>query len=179
MNVEQIFEHANLHMRDKLKHFGCQAQKVIKYICAKLRKYRGDFFESNRTIAEACEVSVRTVQNAIKRAEQLEIFVVSERTESTFNGKMRRTSNLIQLLPHKAAEIARKVVATARKVASVVRSVTRQPKQRQRHAKPVREEMKPDWLGKEQVDPLMDAETGAEIAALQARLRDKYRKLQT
>lgn len=170
--VDEIFEHSNAHMRDKLKHFGCQSANVIKYVCAKLRKYRGEFFESNKTIAKACGVSVRTVQNAIKRAEQLEIFVVSERTESTFNEKMRRTSNLIQLLPYKTAEIVRKVVSVARKVSSMMRAAgaKKQPKA-QRY---VREEIVPEWIGKKQSKPEVDTDDRARFGALQARLRTKY-----
>ncbi|WP_198286492.1 helix-turn-helix domain-containing protein [Bacillus sp. AP8] len=157
-------------MRDKLRYFGCQSAKVIKYICAKLRKYRGEFFESNKTIAEACEVSVRTVQNAIKRAEKLEIFVVSERTELTFNDKMRRTSNLIHLLPYQAKEVVRKVVSVARKVGSVLRNKTTKSANRRF----VRTEPVPDWLGKEQSNPKLSEEDKAQIADLKALLRDRY-----
>lgn len=119
-DTKSIFEQGNLHMKDKLRHFGGQGSTVIKYIISKLRKYHGEFFESNKTIAEACSCSVRTVQNAIKRAEQLEIFIVSSRSEETFSGKMRQTSNKIQLLAYESVVVVKNIVETVRTVASKV-----------------------------------------------------------
>lgn len=120
LSTEDIFEQGNLHMANKLKHFGSQGQEVVKYIISKLRKYQGEFFECNKTIADNVGCSVRTVQNAIKRAEQLEIFVVSTRKEETLNGKMRQTSNKIQLLSYEVMEVVKEVVEEVRNVASKV-----------------------------------------------------------
>lgn len=149
-DVESIFEQGNLHMKNKLCHFGSQGQTVIKYIISKLRKYRGEFFESNSTIAEAIGCSVRTVQNAIKRAEQLEIFIVSSRTEMTFNDKFRQTSNKIQLLSYEVVEVVKEIVETIRTVTSkVVKKVKKvaekYPKQQPQKA-PIRTEIIPSWM---------------------------------
>lgn len=186
--VQQIWEQGNKHMQHKLKYFGTQSQKVIKYIISKLRKYKGDFFESNKTISEACEVSVRTVQLAIKRAEQLSIFLVSERTELTINGKFRRTSNRIQLLSYHAVEVVKEVVEKVRNtVSKVVKKVVKPNKQRPSNDAPrqtqkrfTRVEIVPDWLGKEYVPPVHTEEKRlafeADAAALRAKLREKYGK---
>ncbi|MBZ9536669.1 helix-turn-helix domain-containing protein [Cytobacillus oceanisediminis] len=121
-DTQAIFEQGNLQMKFKLKFFGKSSQLVIKYIMGKLRKYHGEFFESNSTIAEAIGVSVRTVQLAVKRAEQLNIFVVSSRFEATFNSeRMRQTSNKIQLLVYDSSmQVVKKVVEKVRKVKSIL-----------------------------------------------------------
>lgn len=117
--AEAIYTEAGKHIH-KLKFFGSQGQAVIKYILGKLRKYK-TFFESNKTIASAVQCSIRTVQNAIKRAEQLEIFVVSSRYEETFDGKMRQTSNKIGLLWFdESKKVVKKVVEKVRKVKSIL-----------------------------------------------------------
>lgn len=197
-NVEQIFEQGNLHMSTKLKHFGSQGQKVVKYIISKLRKYHGEFFESNSTIAEATGVSVRTVQNTVKRAEQLEIFVVSSRSESTFNGKMRQTSNKIQLLSYEAVEVVKEVIEEVRTVASKVAKkaiktvkkvfTPKAPKNESKgNYKPYnntyksnRTEIVPEWINKPYVEPVKTEEEKAAFekrrAELQAKLREKYGK---
>jgi len=178
--VEGIFEQGNLHMSTKLRHFGGQGQQVVKYIMSKLRKYKGTFFESNSTIAENVGCSVRTVQNTIKRAEQLEIFIVSLRKESTFNGKMRSTTNKIQLLPYKMVEVAKEVIETVRtvvkkvkesvsKVVEVVKDVVQNVSNASKNVapsnsyynnakpygkKPIRQELCPNWLNVEYVKPI-------------------------
>lgn len=87
-NVNDIFEQGIAQMSADIRYFGGQGHKVVKYIMSKLRKYKGVFFESNSTIAKNEGCFVRTFQNTIIRCEQLEIFIVSSRKESTFNGKM-------------------------------------------------------------------------------------------
>ena len=171
-NVTDIFEQGNLHMSTKLRHFGGQAQQVVKYIMSKLRKYKGVFFESNSTIAENVGCSVRTVQNTIKRCEQLEIFIVSSRMESTFNGKMRQTTNKIQLLPYMIVEVAKEVVETIRETVSKFVDLVTNACQTDSNAmtkgkvntvynnnrnsyykKPIRSEVVPNWLGLEYKAP--------------------------
>lgn len=120
-DTQAIFEQGNLHMQHKLKFFGKSSRLVIKYIMGKLRKYHSKFFESNSTIAEAVGVSVRTVQNSIKRAEKLSIFQVSERFEETLDEKFRQTSNSIRLLWFDASKkVVKKVVEKVRKVKSIL-----------------------------------------------------------
>ncbi|PFH83605.1 helix-turn-helix domain-containing protein [Bacillus sp. AFS088145] len=172
-NISDIFEQGNLHMQFKLRHFGGQGQQVVKYIMSKLRKYRGIFFESNSTIAENVGCSIRTVQNTIKRCEQLEIFIVSSRKESTFNGKMRQTTNKIQLLTYKAVEVVREVVEEVRKVVNAVKEVVKHVSQNVSNAsknlassksyynntkpynkKPIRKEICPNWLNIEYEKPI-------------------------
>ncbi|MEH7098167.1 helix-turn-helix domain-containing protein [Neobacillus vireti] len=111
ISSELIFEHGNKHMMEKLRSFGSQGKAVIKYIISKLRKYHGSFFESNSTIAQAVGCSVRTVQNTVKKAEQLNIFAVSPRKElDELTGKIRQTTNLIQLLPFTPLKKVKKVI---------------------------------------------------------------------
>lgn len=172
-NVSDIFEQGNLHMSTKLRHFGGQGQQVVKYIMSKLRKYRGVFFESNSTIADNVGCSIRTVQNTIKRCEQLAIFVVSSRKESTFNGKMRQTTNKIQLLHYKVVEIVKEVVEEVRTVVSKVLEVVKDAAKTFYNAsknfepsksyfnnakaygkKHIRKEFCPNWLNVEYVKPI-------------------------
>ncbi|MDP4085111.1 MAG: helix-turn-helix domain-containing protein [Bacillota bacterium] len=111
---EQIFDHGNKHMMEKLRAFGSQGQAIIKYIISKLRKYHGSFFESNSTISKAVGCSVRTVQNTVKKAEQLNIFAVSPRKElDELTGKIRQTTNLIQLLAYAPLKKVKKVIVEA------------------------------------------------------------------
>ncbi|WP_257131631.1 helix-turn-helix domain-containing protein [Bacillus sp. AFS017336] len=171
--VEDIFEQGNLHMSTKLRHFGGQGQQVVKYIMSKLRKYKGVFFESNSTIAENVGCSIRTVQNTIKRCEQLEIFIVSSRKESTLNGKMRQTTNKIQLLTYKIVEVVKEVVEEVRKVVKVVKEVVRHVSQnvssvsknvassksyynnaKAYSKKTIRKEICPNWLKMEYEKPI-------------------------
>ncbi|MBD3107190.1 helix-turn-helix domain-containing protein [Bacillus sp. AGMB 02131] len=193
--AEDIFEQGNLHMANKLKHFGKQGQAVVKYIITKLRKYRGEFFECNETIAENVGCSVRTVQNAIKRAEQLEIFVVSSRKEKTLNGKFRQTSNKIQLLSFEAIGIVKEVVEEVRtvtskvvkKVANKVKKVVAYKKEyrssmgyQNTYSTSTRKEIVPKWLKEEYKPPVMTNEEQADFKRrkneLQKMLREKYKK---
>lgn len=177
IDVESIFEQGNQHMKTKLRHFGSQGQTVIKYIISKLRKYHGEFFESNKTIATACGCSVRTVQNAVKRAEQLEIFIVSSRTEETFDGKQRQTTNKVQLLTYEVVAVVKKVIETVRTTASrVVKIVKKTTKKypKQPLLAPIRTEIVPDWLGKEYVEP----EETEEIKQMRKKLEEKLKKYQ-
>lgn len=122
-NVSEIFEQGNRHMQTKLRYFSKQGQIIVKYIVSKLRKYNGNFYESYSTISENVGVSTKTVQRVVKRAQELEIFVVSSRTESTLNGKMRKTSNVIRLLPYKAVQIIKEIVETVVEVTKKVKEV--------------------------------------------------------
>ena len=139
---------------------------------------------------------MRTVINAVRRAEQLEIFIVSSRSESTFNGKMRQTSNKIQLLSYEAVEVVKEVVETVRNTASkVVKEVKKvfTPKASKKESKPIykpsksntykRVECVPDWFHKRNepyVEPVMTDEEKADFekrkAELQAKLKEKYGK---
>lgn len=188
-NVEQIFTQGNLHMANKLKHFGKQGQKVVKYIISKLRKYRGEFFECNKTIADNVGCSVRTVQNAIKRAEQLEIFVVTSRKEQTLNGKLRQTSNKIQLLSYGAVEVVKEVVEEVRQVASGVAKVVKKVFTPKRENKPkssqykpynsqyTRSEIVPQWISKPQTSTTnISPEQQQRFNRLKDRLKNKYQK---
>ncbi|PGZ96361.1 hypothetical protein COE51_17135 [Bacillus pseudomycoides] len=191
--TEQIFEQGNKHMQEKLRAFGDQGQAVIKYIVSKLRKYNGSFFESNKTISENVGCSVRTVQNTIKKAEQLNIFAVSPRKElEELTGKARQTTNLIQLLaytPLKKAkkiivETVRKVVERAEVVVQEVKNVVKakvfkgsknQYGQKQYGQKSVRKEIVPDWLANRDQEQVSKPATEDEIARMQAIL-DKYKR---
>ena len=153
--AEKIYTQGNLHMAQRLRYFGKSSQLVIKYIMGKLRKYHGEFFESNSTISKAVGVSVRTVQNAIKRAEQLEIFIVFTRFEETLDGKMRQTTNKIMLLPYNVKKVVRKkAVETIRKVKSMLVEKTQrvttlpkqQPKKAKNNFKKIRVEHIPEWF---------------------------------
>ncbi|MEH7454014.1 helix-turn-helix domain-containing protein [Gottfriedia acidiceleris] len=174
-NVSDIFEQSNLHLKYKLRYFSKQGQLVIKYIVSKLRKYKGKFFESNSTIASELGCCTKTVQRVVKRAEQLEIFVVSSRKELTFDGKYRTTTNKIQLLPYKVVEVVKEVVETVRIVVKKVKEkfntvkpiknkVTKKP-----HKKPfkaIRSEIVPNWLNQDYV-PSIETE---EIKAMREQL---------
>ncbi|ETI67257.1 helix-turn-helix domain-containing protein [Neobacillus vireti] len=173
-STEIIFEHGNKHMMEKLRAFGYQGKAVIKYIISKLRKYHGSFFESNSTIAEAVGCSVRTVQNTVKKAEQLNIFVVSPRKElDELTGKIRQTTNLIQLLAYAPLKKVKTVIVEAvREVKNkaqiveekVQNTITRKEKRSYKQAQndnqkpaqnnyqnwgkkaPIRREILPDWF---------------------------------
>lgn len=72
-DVADIFNHGNQHMHTKFKFLAPKQQRVIKYIISKLKKYHGEFWESNKTISENVGCCIRTVQSAIKKAQALEI----------------------------------------------------------------------------------------------------------
>lgn len=157
--VEEIFVHGNRHMQAKLKYFSPKGQAVIKYIMGRLRKYKGVFFESNKTIAEACDVSVSTVQRIIRRCEQLAIFLVSSRTESTFNDKHRQTTNKIQLLSYVAVKVVKEVTEQVRKTSVKVQEITKKkpnnPYQRATKITKTDANYLPQWAkgGKDKLQP--------------------------
>ncbi|MFB3164703.1 helix-turn-helix domain-containing protein [Neobacillus sp. 179-J 1A1 HS] len=121
---QDIFNHGNKHQQEKLRAFGDQGKVVIKYILSKMLKYP-QFFESNKTIASEVGCSIRTVQNAIRKAEQLNIFAVSPRKElDELTGKTRQTTNLIQLLAYAPLKKVKKVIVEAvREVKNKVETV--------------------------------------------------------
>lgn len=195
-----IWEHGNAHLKSKLKFFSPKMAIVVKYVISKMRKYN-EFFESNKTIANECGVSVRTTINAIKRAEKLGIFEVSTRFEKTLNGAFRQTSNLIKLKKFENFDFVQEVKTTVRKAKSAIRTVVNTAKSATKKASesftpkrqqntynkphnaynpPVRVEVKPDWLHKPYVPPqISDKEQRAfeaERDALQRELREKYGK---
>ncbi|MDQ0197944.1 helix-turn-helix domain-containing protein [Neobacillus ginsengisoli] len=187
-STEEIFEQGNKHMMEKLRTFGSQGQAVIKYIISKLRKYHGSFFESNSTIAESVGCSVRTVQNTIKKAEQLNIFAVSPRKElDELTGKIRQTTNLIQLLVYAPLKKIKKVIVEAvrevkEKAEIVVQEVKEvlAPKKSKHQTKPsskphnkiTRTELLPDWFDKDtETKSVVTDETLKAKADILARLK--------
>ena len=151
MTPQQIFENGNKHMATKFRFIGKSSQLVIKYIITKMRKY-SSFFESNTTIATNVGCSLRTVQNAIKRAEQLGIFSVESRFEPTLDGKKRQTTNVINLLafaPFEMVEGIFKVARTVRKAVKLVEIA----KQRIKAKKPIRTEIIPAFMDESFVAP--------------------------
>ena len=109
-NVADIFSHGNRHMKNKFKYLSPKSQEVIKYIINKLRKYRGEFWESNKTISLNVGCCIRTVQSSIRKAQKLGILQVSERYEKVVTSdKMRRTTNIIRLLPFKEFSIVKEI----------------------------------------------------------------------
>jgi hypothetical protein len=156
-SAELIFDNGNKHMSTKFRFLGKAEQSVVKYIIAKLRKYHGSFFEKYKAIASELQVSTKTVQRAVKHAEQLGIFQVSERFEPTLDGKMRKTTNLIQLLSYAPFEFINGVVKVVRTVKKAVKLVdiakkivanTKPAKQQNKpkNSKPVRTEVLPSWF---------------------------------
>lgn len=121
--ADHIFEHGNKHMATKLRLVGKTEGSVIKFIISKLRLFQGKFFMKYKAIAEELSCSYKTVQRAVNHAMKLGIFQVSERTEPTLDGKNRKTTNLIELLPYYPFEIVRGVVKVIKKVKSVIKLV--------------------------------------------------------
>lgn len=195
-NAEAIFDNGNKHMSTKFRHIGQAEQAVVKYIIGKLRKYHGHFFEKYKAVAEEVGCSTKTVQRAVKHAEKLEIFQVSERFEKTLEGKMRKTTNLIQLLVFKPFEIIDGILTIVRTVKKAVKLVdmavkklantkpAQAPKKsyKNQNSKPVRTEILPDWFeasqkeaeerdAKKPVDNRTDEQKKAEIASMLAQFR--------
>lgn len=144
-------------MSTKFRFLGKAEQSVVKYIISKIRKYHGSFFEKYKAIASELEISPKTVQRAVKHAEQLGIFQVSERFESTLDGKRRQTTNLIQLLTYAPFEFINGVIKIVRTVKKAVQLIdiakkivanTKPAKQQNKPAKgkSVRVEQLPEWF---------------------------------
>lgn len=192
-NVSDIFEHGNKHMATKFQFLSPKAQQVVKYVLGKLRKYKGEFFESNATISAELGCSVRTVQLSIRKAQCLGIFQVSERYETVIaTGKKRRTSNVIRLLPfvdfevvkevtEKVMEVAttiiQKVSENVQKVSKVFTSKRNKGSQKRSYT---RTEELPTWFKQEYVPPKLTDDEQISLSRrkneLQQRLRDKYAK---
>lgn len=138
-------------MSTKFRYIGRSAQSVIKYIISRMRKYPS-FFEANSTIAANVGCSLRTVQNAIKRGEQLGIFQVESRFEDTLNGKKRQTTNVISLLAYTAFELVQGIFKVARVVKKAIKLVE-VAKSKVSKNKPIRTELIPDWFDEEYKTP--------------------------
>lgn len=129
---ESIFNEGNKHLETKSKYFGLKGLEVIKFVLSKQRLFKGQFFMSNKHIAESIGCSVRTVQLALKKAVQFGIFIISERVETTSNGKHRQTTNLIELLPYEDFEMIEEVkeviVTKVREVKTKIKTIKHEVK---------------------------------------------------
>ncbi|MCM2531661.1 helix-turn-helix domain-containing protein [Neobacillus pocheonensis] len=191
--AEMIFEHGNRHMSTKFRYLGKAEQTVISYIVSKLRKYHGSFFEKYKTIASVLEISTKTVQRAVKHAEQIGIFQVSDRFEPTLDGKMRKTTNLIQMVAYapfemvngvltiirKVSKKAIKLVDVAKKIISNTKPAKQENKpkksQKQTYNKPARTEKLPSWF-EESNDYYADKQSVTDSRTYEEKLADIKRK---
>lgn len=126
-------------------------------------EYKGKFYESYNTIATELNVSTKTVQRTVKRMQEYEIICVSSQF---IDG--RRSTNVIRLLPYKPFEVIKEVVEVVVEIVSKVKekvvmktrasesrsnAVRKQSKIQTHIKKPIRVEIKPDWLGHEYIKP--------------------------
>jgi hypothetical protein len=190
-SAELIFDNGNQHMTTKFRFLGKAEQTVVKYIISKLRKYHGQFFEKYKSIAEELKISTKTVQRAVKHAEQLAIFQVSERFEPTLDGKMRKTTNLINLLPYAPFEFINgviKVVRTVKKHAVKLVDMAKKalegktkespaPSKKLYSKKPIRTELLPDWFEEDtnEESPAIPTPTYADLEAKKRAIEEKLK----
>ena len=185
-NVADIFSHGNRHMKNKFKYLSPKSQEVIKYIINKLRKYRGEFWESNKTISLNVGCCIRTVQSSIRKAQKLGILQVSERYEKVITSdKMRRTTNIIRLLPFKEFSIVKEITEKVMEVATVIvekvsNRKSAKPRRNTKNRQVIRTEIVPDWLNKpHEPEVLSDEDERLFVMQrdkLQRTLKEKYGK---
>lgn len=175
MNIQQLAEQIKLHKYNKGHFFSMQGRKVVDYIFSRMLKYNGSFYEKNDTISETTGVSIRTVQRTVKRMQELEmISVQSRRKVCPVTGKTVQSSNLLSVLEYKEFKVTNEIVVGEVKQVEVIVETVEPAQQVQVDApkpapqtfnkgsynkggnynnrrKPIRTEMKPDWLGTEYI----------------------------